>query len=48
VEAVEIIDRKLNGLIKQYLDAENTITIFTSDNGQAWPFGKWGLYETGI
>ena len=51
VEAVEIVDRKLgkiNKLIKKYLNFSNTVTIFTSDNGQAWPFAKWDLYETGI
>jgi len=51
VEAVEIVDRKfgeIEELIKKYLKTNNTITIFTSDNGQAWPFAKWDLYETGI
>ncbi|MEM6633961.1 MAG: sulfatase [Bacteroidota bacterium] len=28
--------------------SENTITLFTSDHGAQWPFGKWNLYDTGI
>ncbi len=27
---------------------ENTITLFTSDHGAQWPFGKWNLYDAGI
>jgi N-sulfoglucosamine sulfohydrolase len=25
-----------------------TITLFTSDHGAQWPFGKWNLYESGV
>ncbi len=28
--------------------AENTILIYTSDQGGQWPFAKWGLYDQGI
>lgn len=27
---------------------ENTLVIFTSDQGPQWAFGKWGLYDYGI
>jgi uncharacterized sulfatase len=28
--------------------AENTIVLFTADQGPQWPFAKWSLYENGI
>ncbi len=27
---------------------DNTIVIFTADQGPQWPFGKWSLYDYGI
>lgn len=27
---------------------KNTCTLFTSDHGAQWPFGKWNCYESGI
>ena len=51
VAAVESVDRTLGAtrsLISRYLGDEHTIVIYTADHGQAWPFGKWSLYETGI
>lgn len=51
VEAVEGVDRtigKMKKMVTQYLDEENTVMLYTADHGQAWPFGKWSLYETGI
>jgi arylsulfatase A-like enzyme len=27
---------------------ENTLFIYTSDNGAQWPFAKWSLYDAGI
>lgn len=27
---------------------DNTLFIYTGDNGAQWPFGKWNLYDTGI
>ncbi|MEM7368134.1 MAG: sulfatase [Bacteroidota bacterium] len=27
---------------------EHTITLFSSDHGAQWPFGKWNLYDAGI
>ncbi|TWU59254.1 Arylsulfatase [Rubripirellula tenax] len=51
VEAAERIDRRLGEtreLIAKYLDADNTLVMYTSDHGFCWPFAKWSLYETGI
>lgn len=51
VESVETVDRivgRTREMINTHLDAENTLVLYTSDHGQAWPFGKWGLYEDGI
>jgi uncharacterized sulfatase len=27
---------------------EDTLVLFTADNGAQWPFGKWNLYESGV
>jgi arylsulfatase A-like enzyme len=35
-------------LARKYLDPANTLTIYTSDHGAQWPFGKWNLYDAGI
>ncbi|MGB7326007.1 MAG: sulfatase/phosphatase domain-containing protein, partial [Rubripirellula sp.] len=51
VEAAERIDRRLGEtreLITKHLDPDNTVVMYTSDHGFAWPFAKWSLYETGI
>ena len=51
IQAVENLDKKLGNAIalaSQYLNKGNTLTMYTSDHGMAWPFGKWSLYETGI
>ncbi|UCS91711.1 sulfatase [Echinicola marina] len=39
------------GKVLDYLTpifGENTLTLFTSDHGAQWPFGKWNLYDAGI
>lgn len=39
------------GQVLGYLDdmlGKNTLTLFTSDHGAQWPFGKWNLYDAGI
>lgn len=39
------------GKVISYLDKKwgnDYLTIFSSDHGAQWPFGKWNLYETGI
>ncbi|XOV93468.1 MAG: sulfatase [Bacteroidota bacterium] len=39
------------GQILDYLEpklGENILTLFTSDHGGQWPFGKWNLYDDGI
>ncbi len=49
--AVDDTDRvlgKTRELVRKYLDVDNTLLMYTSDHGQAWPFGKWSLYETGL
>jgi arylsulfatase A-like enzyme len=38
----------MSDLAKKYLGAKNTLTIYTSDHGAQWPFGKWNLYDAGI
>ncbi|MWW23216.1 sulfatase family protein [Algibacter lectus] len=51
IQAAESIDTKLGNILKMsdiYLDKKNTMTVYTSDHGMAWPFAKWSLYETGI
>lgn len=51
VEGAEAIDRRLGQtkeLIETYLDSANTLSLYTSDHGMPWPFGKWSLYEAGI
>lgn len=39
---------KLLTSLKKYQLDENTIVIFTADQGPQWPFGKWNLYDYGI
>ncbi|MBO9154705.1 sulfatase [Chitinophaga sp. GCM10012297] len=41
------LGRLLSSLEKNGL-AENTIVIFTADQGPQWPFAKWNLYDDGI
>lgn len=41
------VGRLLKSLEKNDL-VENTVVIFTADQGPQWPFGKWSLYEYGI
>ena len=31
-----------------YLDGDNTLFIYTSDQGANWPFAKWCLYDGGL
>lgn len=39
---------KLLESLEKYGLAENTVFIFTCDQGPQWAFGKWGLYDYGI
>ncbi|WP_460948262.1 sulfatase family protein [Spirosoma daeguense] len=34
--------------MKKYGYVDNTLFIYTTDNGPQWPFGKWNLYDQGI
>jgi arylsulfatase A-like enzyme len=47
---VTFADRQLGetyDLAKKHL-GDNTLFIYTSDNGAQWPFAKWSLYDAGI
>lgn len=39
---------KLLQSLEQHGLSENTIVVFTADQGPQWPFGKWSLYDYGI
>ncbi len=39
---------KLLASLEKYGLSENTIVIFTCDQGPQWAFGKWNLYDYGI
>jgi arylsulfatase A-like enzyme len=41
------VGKLLKSLEKYNLD-ENTVVIFTADQGPQWAFGKWNLYDYGI
>jgi N-sulfoglucosamine sulfohydrolase len=50
-EAIERLDMnvgKLLGLLEKYELAENTLVIFTSDQGMAFPGAKGTLYDPGL
>jgi Arylsulfatase A and related enzymes len=45
------MDRNLGNVLhalKKYGFSENTIVIFTSDQGAQFPFAKWNLYDAGV
>lgn len=45
------MDRNVGKLLQSLNDhelAENTVIIFTADQGPQWAFGKWNLYDYGI
>ncbi|WP_282147940.1 sulfatase family protein [Algibacter lectus] len=51
LQGVQNVDIKFGNALKmanRYLDTSNMMTVYTSDHGMPWPFGKWSLYETGI
>ncbi len=39
---------KVDALLKKYRLDENTIFIFTSEQGHQFPFGKWTCYDAGL
>lgn len=41
------VGKLLESLAKYQLD-QNTVVIFTADQGPQWAFGKWNLYDYGI
>lgn len=47
---ITFADRQLGetyDLARKHL-GENTLFVYTSDNGAQWPFAKWSLYDAGI
>ena len=50
-EDITKMDRNV-GRVMQSLDErkliENTVMVFTADQGPQWPFAKWSLYDYGI
>ena len=38
----------IDSLLKKYSLDENTVFIFTSEQGYSFPFGKWTLYDEGL
>ena len=39
---------KLVGSLDTHALSENTLLVFTADQGPQWPFAKWSLYDDGI
>lgn len=39
---------RLLDMLDQHGLAQNTLMVFTADQGPQWPFGKWSLYDAGI
>jgi arylsulfatase A-like enzyme len=45
------MDRQLGevrGSLQRHGYAENTLFLFSSDQGAQWPFAKWNLYDAGM
>jgi N-sulfoglucosamine sulfohydrolase len=50
-EDITKMDRNVGRLLRSLEErnlAENTMMVFTADQGPQWPFAKWSLYENGI
>ena len=48
---VEYLDHQMGALLQLLRDAgleKNTITLFTSEQGAQFPFGKWTCYDLGL
>lgn len=39
---------RLMEMLKKHNMLENTIVVFTADQGPQWPFAKWTLYDYGV
>ncbi|MDB6028416.1 MAG: betC 3 [Verrucomicrobiales bacterium] len=39
---------KVLASVEKHGFAENTVFVYTSDQGAQWPFSKWNLYDSGI
>jgi N-sulfoglucosamine sulfohydrolase len=47
---ITLMDKQLGEVraaVNRHL-GDNTLFLFTSDQGAQWPFGKWNLYDAGI
>ncbi|MEM9479318.1 MAG: sulfatase [Verrucomicrobiota bacterium] len=38
---------KIDQLVREHFGSEDYISIYSSDHGAQWPFGKWNLYDAG-
>lgn len=50
-EDITKMDRNVGALLaslENHKLAENTVVVFTADQGPQWPFAKWSLYDDGI
>lgn len=48
---VSWMDKQLGDVcdsLRRYGYEQNTLFVFTADQGAQWPFGKWNLYDEGI
>ncbi|MFT3786884.1 MAG: sulfatase [Tepidisphaeraceae bacterium] len=34
--------------VAEHLPADNTLLVFSADQGSQWPFAKWNLYDAGL
>ena len=34
-------------MVKEYFGNEDILSLYSSDHGAQWPFGKWNLYDSG-
>jgi len=39
---------EVRGMLKKYGFGDNTLFIYTTDQGPEWPHSKWTVYDTGI
>ncbi|MEO0446851.1 MAG: sulfatase [Verrucomicrobiota bacterium] len=37
----------IDNMVRDSFDSEDYLTIYSSDHGAQWPFGKWNLYDAG-
>lgn len=37
----------IDRIARNYFQSDDFLSVYTSDHGHAWPFGKWNLYDWG-